>query len=294
MIAYGTEIISDIVLPLDLSHFISSPFTVELSSKIPVQCKTKMFCKMASFLCHGRTVTVYGTGEVEEYNLGCCRHIVVHDVLRFYWFDGENIMYYALDEQGDASLLSFWFIHYILPGYLSFEGMYDFFHAGAVQIEGLPVLFIAPSKGGKSTLTDYFIRHGHTHVADDKVPTFIVEGDCMVVGAHPYYRPFRQFEKLGYHAKKFATGSKRIHAAYILEKEQVKGHVIIKEVKGMEKFYRLKENYLFDFPWLCHHRLRYLSDMANSIRAFCVKIPWDLQRLGEVGDAICRHSNAIR
>jgi len=294
MIAYGTEIVSDIALPLDLPHSTCARASIELCSSVPAQCKTGVSCKVSSFLCHGRTVIVYGNGEIEKHNAGFLRHIDVKDVVQFYWFDSENIIYYELKDQGDASLLAFWFIHYILPGYLSFEGIYDFFHAGAVQIEGLPVLFIAPSRGGKSTLTDYFIRQGHTHVADDKVPICFVDGKCMAVGAHPYCRPFRQFEKLGHRAKNFTSEINPIHAVYILEKEQVNGQVTIKEVMGGQKFYRLQSNYLFDFPGLRCRRLRSLSHIVNSIRIFCVKVPWDLQRLAEVGETICRHTNAIR
>ena len=129
----------------------------------------------------------------------------VQDVVTFYWVSGERTIYYELNEEGDANLLSFWFIHLLLPLYMTLENMYDFLHAGAVEVDGKPIFFIAPSMGGKSTMTDYFIKQGHTLVSDDKVPTFIQDEKFIAVGSHPYHRPYRKFEELGYRVEKFTT-----------------------------------------------------------------------------------------
>jgi hypothetical protein len=40
-------------------------------------------------------------------------------------------------------------------------------------------------------------------------------------------------------------------------------------------------------------RLHYLSSMLDDIRVFRLQVPWDMQRLGEVRDAICQHSTSL-
>ena len=67
-------------------------------------------------------------------------------------------------------------MHIFLPLHLTLERGYDFIHAAAIEVDSSPVLFIAPSNGGKSTLADYFLKQGHALLSDDKVATFFYEG----------------------------------------------------------------------------------------------------------------------
>ena len=214
----------------------------------------------------------------------------MQDIVKFYWVGGEGTIYYELGAEGNAELLGFWFIHLLLPLYMTLENMYDFLHAGAVEVEGKPVFFIAPSMGGKSTMTDYFIKQGHSLVSDDKVPTFITDGKFMAVGSHPYHRPYRKFEELGYRVSDFTTEFKPIHAFYALESVEAEDDITIEEIKGFAKFDILLPNYLYMFTYLKPKRLKYLSSMLNSIKVFRVHVPWDMERLGEVHDVICGHS----
>jgi hypothetical protein len=177
---------------------------------------------------------------------------------------------------------------------MTLENMYDFLHAGAVEVDGKPILFIAPSMGGKSTMTDYFIKQGHTLISDDKVPTFIQDGKFIAVGSHPHHRPYRKFEELGYHVDRFATEFKPIHVFYELEGVEGDAGITIEEVKGFAKFDALLPNYLYMFSWLLPERLKYLSQMLNTTRVFHVKVPWDMERLDEIYSVICEHSRRIK
>ena len=69
---------------------------------------------------------------------------------------------------------------------------------------------------------------------------------------------------------------------------------MIEEINGFEKFEALLPNYLYMFSFLKSKRLKYLSKMLNSIRVFCVQVPWDMKRLGEVHDAICEHGSGVK
>ena len=45
------------------------------------------------------------------------------------------------------------------------------------------------------------------------------------------------------------------------------------------------------FSYLKPKRLKYLSQMLNRIRVFRVEVPWDINRLKEVHEAIVAHTN---
>jgi len=293
MIVYGTKIKSDIDFPLDLSHQTETRYEVELSSKVPYEIKRSITCGFSAPLIHGRKIYLYSDREFDGNEAGQPWCYEVKDVVRFYWRGGIQNIYYEIGEKGNANLLSFWFIHLLLPIYMTLENMYDFLHAGAVEVNEKPIFFIAPSMGGKSTMTDYFIKQGHTLISDDKVPTFIDDGKFMAVGSHPYHRPYRKFEELGYRVENFTTNFKPIHAFYALERAEGDLKINIKEITGFKKFDALLPNYLYAFSWLKPERLKYLSKMLNDVRVFHVQVPWDMERLGEVHDMICKHSKGI-
>ncbi len=294
MIVYGTHIVSDIDLPLDLSHPTAVRYEVALVATAPDALKNAITYGFPFYQAHGRKVYLYSDREFDgsEAEQPWCYE--VKDVVRFYWIGGEQTIYCELDKKGDANLLGFWFIHLLLPLYFTLEERYDFLHAGAVEAEGKPILFIAPSMGGKSTMTDFFIRQGHSLISDDKVATFMQHGQFMAVGSHPYHRPYRKFEELGYHVQNFTTGFKPIHAFYALEGAEGDAGISIEEIRGALKFDTLLPNYLYMFSYLKPRRLKYLSNMLNSIRVFRVKVPWDRERLGEVHDALCEHSKGVK
>jgi len=294
MIIYGTKIESDIEFPLQLPHDSAGRYSLELSASVPEKLINAVTCGFPFYMAHARNVYLYSDRLFDGSEIGQPWCYEVKDIVRFYWVGGERTIYYQLDEQGNANLLSFWFIHLLLPLYFTLEDMYDFLHAGAVEIADKPVLFIAPSMGGKSTMTDYFIQHGHTLVSDDKVPTFIDNSKFMVAGSHPYHRPYRKFEELGFHVDNFITSFKPIHAFYALTGVKGNAEVTIEEVKGVKKFDTLLPNYLYMFSYLKPRRLKYLSTMLNCINVFRVQVPWNIKQLGDVHDAICEHSIGAR
>lgn len=293
MTVYGTKIKSDIDFPLDLSHETETRYEVKLSANVPDVLKSAITCGFSLYWAHGRKVYLYSDRVFDgsEARQPWCYE--VKDVVRFYWLGGERTIYYELGEKGDANLLGFWFIHLLLPLFMTLENMYDFLHAGAVEVEGKPIFFIAPSMGGKSTMTDYFIKQGHRLISDDKVPTFIDDGKFMAVGSHPYHRPYRKFEELGYRVENFTAHFRPIHAFYELEGVKGDADITIEEIKGFAKFDALLPNYLYMFSHLKPKRLKYLSSMLNSIKVFHVQVPWDMERLDEVHDMICSHSKEL-
>ncbi len=107
-------------------------------------------------------------------------------------------------------------------------------------------------------------------------------------------RPYSKFEELGYRVENFTTDFKPIHAFYELEGVEGDADITIEEIKGFAKFDALLPNYLYMFSWLRPERLKYLSKMLNHVKVFHVKIPWDMNRLGEVHNLISGHSEGLK
>ena len=85
-------------------------------------------------------------------------NFLVEDVVTFSVKKGENSISYRLYKEGTQDLAMYWFSHTFLPIVFTLENTYYFLHAGAVEIDSKPVLFVADSFGGKSTMTDFFIK----------------------------------------------------------------------------------------------------------------------------------------
>lgn len=165
----------------------------------------------------------------------------VENVISFAWGTRSGKISYRFLAEATEDIFRFWLYHIVLPIYFSIAQIYKFLHAGAVEIEDKSVLFMAPSHGGKSTLTDYFLQKGHPLITDDKMATFERDGDYFAVPAHPYHRPFRKVEVLGHLCENPAAQIRPIHAIYILEKSEPDADITIRRLKGIEKFSRLHE-----------------------------------------------------
>jgi hypothetical protein len=242
---------------------------------------------------HGRELFLRTDRELSRSAAGQPWCLEVQNVVMFTWSGGEPVIRYQLQEEGSQALLVFWFVHIFLPLHLTLERGYDFIHSAAVEVDGQPLLFIAPSTGGKSTLGDYFLKQGHPMLSDDKVATFFHEGEFWAVPSHPHHRPFREYEVLGYPVENFAAEARPIHAFYILEAGEPDSAIEIAEVEGFRKFEQLLPNYLYSFHFLQQQRMRWLAQLADQSLVFKVSRPWDLDRMREVYDTICDHSRSL-
>jgi len=217
----------------------------------------------------------------------------VENIVSFKWNNNENIIYYKLHDEEAYELLEYWFLHILLPLFYSLNSKYYFFHTGSVLVDDKPILFIAPSFGGKSTMTDYFMKQGHTLVTDDKLATYIEDGKYMAVPSIPFHRPYRKMEDIGLYVENFASKPREIHAIYRLTRVDASENIFIKELKGIEKFSRLHEGSEMNFGFAMKNNVPYLSKLANKIKVFQVDMPWDLDKQEEVYQAIKIHSQNL-
>ncbi len=239
----------------------------------------------------GREVTLLSDAALQKKRPGKLRGLSVEDVVTFWWEEGSSLIYYAILSKGSSELVDYWFLHTLLPLYFTLEEQYAILHAGAVDVAGNAILFIADSCGGKSTMTDFFIGQGHRMLSDDKVATYEDAGAFFAVPSYPYHRPYRKAEDLGRFVSNFSPKPEPLGAIYDLERVQPDAPVEITELSGIEKFTALRHASEMNFSFLKPKRFDYLMHMAANVPLFRVYVPWDIDRLSEVYNAIVTHTD---
>ena len=218
----------------------------------------------------------------------------VKGVVTFYWYSSTKILNYIVQENFTAELLEYWALHIVIPIFFTIEEKYDFLHAGAVEVEGKPVLFVAESFGGKSTITDFFMQQGCMMISDDKVAMCERDGTYFTIPAHPHHRPYRKMEDLGYFVENFSDNPKPIHVIYELEKSEADAKIEIIEIKGVEKFKLLRYASEMNIFFLKPKRFSFLTKIANIVPTYKISVPWDMTRLAEVYGCIVEHANSLK
>ena len=216
----------------------------------------------------------------------------IQDVVTLVWDAKVRNILYMKGNNYTPEQLRYWIFHTFFPIVLELERTYRILHVGSVEIEGKPVLFSAFSFGGKSTLTDYFIKKGHTMLSDDSV-AIDKRGDAYyAIASYPFHRPYRELETLGDPVENFATEPKPLHAVYSLAKSDPDAEVEIDELKGIEKFKAFHYSAFINFDFMKKERFEFFSEMAKHVPVYQVKVPWDMERLDEVYEKIVSHTKA--
>lgn len=241
-----------------------------------------------------RIVSISSDSSFEKLKINQNIYFCVEDIATFFVQLNTNKIYFKYHKYGNEDLLKYWLFHTFLPILFTLENKYYFIHAGAVEINGKPILFIANSFGGKSTLTDFFIQKNHTMISDDKVATYIQNDLVYSVPSYSYHRPYRKVEDLGIYVENFAKENKPISKIYNLIKSDKNERIDINEINGIEKFIALRYATDIDLQVNKKHRFEMLSKIANKIKVYNIKIPWDLDRLEEVYQSIIKHNKKVK
>lgn len=289
---HGFDFQSEPVLQQEYGSFPSNPSAYPDSETIQVievpafSCADTFPLTRGFYPMSGQEVCYYSKVPFEEADKNFSWALEIKDVLTLVWDADTRKIIYTKGENYAPKRLRFWVYHTFFPLVLELQRMYRILHVGSVEIEGKPVLFSAFSFGGKSTLTDYFIQKGHTMLSDDSMAIDKFGETYYAIASYPFHRPYREVETLGYPVENFATEPKPLHAVYLLEKSEPDAAVEINELKGIEKFKAFHYSTFIDFDFMKKERFEFFTEMAKQVPVYKVKVPWDLQRLGEVYKAI--------
>ena len=238
----------------------------------------------------GQEVRYCSSVSFEEADKNFSWALEIKDVLTLVWNAKDRNIIYTESKNYAPERLRFWVFHTFFPLVLELQKKYHILHVGSVEIDAKPVLFSAFSFGGKSTLTDYFIRQGHTMISDDSMAIEKRGDTYYAIASYPFHRPFREVETLGYPVENFAIVPKPLHAVYLLEKSKPDAEVEIKELKGIEKFKAFHFSSFVDFSFMKQERFEFFTEMAKHISVYSITVPWNLDRLEDVYRAIVAHT----
>ena len=213
----------------------------------------------------------------------------IKNSLTLAWDRDRKEILYSKGQDYSPDKLQFWLYHTFMPILLELRKMYHILHVGAVKIEDKTILFSAPSFGGKSTMTDYFINHGHTMLSDDTLAVEEIDGKYYAIPSYPFHRPYRKLEDLGYPVKNFLTTVEPIDTIYLLNKSTTQTEIKIEELKGIEKFKALHYSIFIMFEFMKQEWFLFFTEMAKGIPVYEVHYPHDLERLPEVYEKIIEH-----
>jgi hypothetical protein len=214
---------------------------------------------------------------------------VIKSVVKFMWEEESNKIYYKIYRSENETHIKYWLLHTFLPLYFLLEKKYEILHAGAVCIDDQAVLFTAPSFGGKSTLTHYFLTKGHILLSDDKLACYKKEMTYYAVPSYPYARNYRGLEDLGRYISNFRTKSVPMKRIYNLKPLGKSDDVSIKPLQGTQKFKVIEMCNDIKLSMLKQEKFPVLNDLADSLEIYEIGIPQDTTRLEEVYQVIMSH-----
>ena len=213
----------------------------------------------------------------------------IRGVMMLLWEPSERTIYYTPKAGYSKARLQFWIYHTFFPMVLELMRRYTVLHVGGVEVAGVPILFSAPSFGGKSTMVDYFVNAGHTLYSDDSLAIEKSDRSYLAVASYPYHRPYRKPEVLGYRVKRFGVIPQPVGALYLLDKQEGYDGIEIVALKGIEKYKAFHHSIFIEFSFRKQERFLFFSEMARHIPVFRIRYPHDMQRLGEVYSKIVMH-----
>jgi len=294
MIIYGVKILSDTPFQTHLFEEGEIRYRLKLSAMSPheiLHFNTQLTCGTFLHTTHEHKISLFSNQDMKETltpHTPLCYEVA--NVVRFYWYHGSFEIFYEKAPHTTQKTFEFWFIHTFFSFFLSIEKRFVLLHGSAIEIEQKAILFLAPYKSGKSTLTHYMTQHHHhTLITDDILPTFIKEKQVIAVPSHPHSRPDRGLCELGYFIPHSSHTFHPLSAIYILENTD-HTQTTITEIKGIQKFILAKKNsVIYTLPSIRLEHERYLGTLLNTLPVFHIKRSWGKEYLEETYQVIREH-----
>ncbi len=212
----------------------------------------------------------------------------VRDRVKLGWEGDGNIVYYTYS-CGVLELL-FWILHTFLPLSLDYSHKMSIFHASGVDINGKSVIFLAPTHGGKSTLANAFVERGYKLIGDDSIGIISKDKNIYSVSSYPFRRPYRRVRELGIFTDRYLSGFQETGSIFILKRVNKDSVIEIDNISAIEAFEHLAKSLFVTYRTIPRDRMLLLSNILNQIPVYALKIPWNINRVSEVIEAVKLHT----
>lgn len=213
----------------------------------------------------------------------------IEDIITFYWEEGSKEINYKIYKSSNSRLIKYWLLHTFLPLYYMLERKYGILHVGTVDIRNKAILFAAPSFGGKSTLTNYFLTKGHKLLSDDKLAYFKKKDRYYAIPSYPYARNYRALEDLGVYIDNFSTRSLPMENIYYLKLLDNDKEIYIKNLRGIEKFMVIEMSHDMKLSCLKEEQFRNWNSLVDELNIYEIGVPKDISKLDLVYQKIILH-----
>ena len=157
---------------LDLAPFLPRSGAREATTRLregAVLESSAEFDEILTLEVHGRWVRGYCTSVAEMFTSAQTWLVEVSDTCRFTWRDGDSVLVVDRLRGVRPERVVFWFLHIVLPFYLSRNRSLLFLHAGCVAYDGSAIAFAASTGTGKSSLAAACLDRGFDLLTDDKL-----------------------------------------------------------------------------------------------------------------------------
>jgi len=243
---------------------------------------------------HQRKVYIGSNDTLNKLNQNQQFCYEVQDIVKFYWIHNKKQIHYEILSNGTQLLLEFWFLKLFYPLYLTIEKSSLFFHASSTLVNNNPIIFIAKSMSGKTTLNNYFLQKKHKFITDDILPIFLSNDSINCTLSFPYYKPYRKDEHIGNYTSLFNNQFTPIHSIYILSPYHTKQTIDIIEIKGFEKIKVLKEHSLiYRFKFNREEQYKVLLRLSKELKIFSIHRPFGIEFLDKTYQTIVQHQKEI-
>lgn len=282
-VIYGVAVDSDRALPLPEwnAPVVLDQLSLRQAADLPAVSSAHEVTRRQT---HGREFVLSTHGETEPGWI-----FEVPGLLSFRWTAGGHDIGYSLTADCPDALFTFWFVHVFLPMHIALERRGQFLHAGCVTINGRAVGLLAPSGSGKSTLVKALTEHGHALLADDKLRLDSSNDEVRAIPSHPFCRPSRDYETLGFQVAKFEPMPRKLDVLFYIEAVDAQARIEFDRLEGFRSVEHLMGCYLsgsLDQRQDRSERLASLAMISKIVPMQKLQVPRDMARLDEVCTAI--------
>ena len=206
----------------------------------------------------------------------------VEGAVVFGGFGKQNEIFYKPINKAGERVVGFWFVHQVLPLFLSFMKGWRFLHASSIENKGKAVLFLARSEGGKSTTAEFFVQQGHGLISDDKIAVETDGHGYYSYVSHSRYRPYRRFEDLGIQAEFQSAERVPVDMIFYLSLVGEEEEASAQSMTKAEAFHVLVDGFLFEKVGQSVSSLSFIGGMASQVPMYRLFVPKCRAKLSEV------------
>ena len=235
---------------------------------------------------HGRRVRGYCASASGMFDRAQYWHVEVAEVCRFAWRDGETELVVKRETGVGSERVVFWFLHIVLPFYLSRRPSLLFLHAGAVAHEGRAMAFMAPTGTGKSSLVAACLERGLELVTDDKLAIQIDEAPVRALPSHPHCRDYRAQEDLGRRVSLFSQNALPLAGLCVVSRDPGLGKPGLEALTGVRRFQAALPSLLYHFSGDVLNPARDLARLVDQVPTYALVMPDDVRSIAKARDMV--------